>query len=109
MLHKSVAMMIAVDARSNTPVGGRAEVDAFGAVSVAYVLHDALVFEAVVGAGAVDKQAAWAKALPSVANDFDVATGTFVHQGRRPLRHSLGVFAHHALAAARHVGSHHVE
>ena len=68
-----------------------------------------LVLFGIVGAGAVDQQAARFQGVPDVMDDTALASGTEFDVGHAPLACTVGVFAEHTLARAGHVGDDHVE
>ena len=107
--HEAVAMVWAVDGWVNVPISLHRNLHRFGTVLLHDVRHHFLVFLTIVGAGAVDEHASGAECLPNVGNDAFLQRGALLHQGRSPLVACFLVFAHHALATARHIGSHHIE
>ena len=109
MGHKSIARQISLYGRVNVPLLRHRHCHRFGAIFLHHPRKHLLIFERIVGASAVDEQAAGAQGIPHVGNDATLQIGALLHQCRRPLAARLFIFAHHTLAATGHIGSHHIE
>ena len=107
--HEAIDAVRRVDARCDAPCFDGRHSHGLRAVLVHEVVHHFFVLGAVVGASAVDEQPAGSQCRPHVVHDGALARGALVNEFGCPLLHGLRVLAHHPLAAARHVGSHHVE